>query len=117
MLPVDFKKYQYRISLSLIYAHVTCRIKEVALWHVTRKALSHSIGRMSHVKFKKRMCYPDDFRGQGPYICLFLQYQSNTYRDHQKPAPRHVRWEFPANMAVHEQSLSALADQTGSRVY
>ena len=30
------------------------------------------IGPMSHVKFEKRMCHPVDFRGQGPYMCLFL---------------------------------------------
>ena len=34
----------------------------------------------------------------------------NAGRDHQKPAPMHVRWEFQPNMAVYEQSLSALAD-------
>ena len=41
----------------------------------------------------------------------------NTGRDHRKPALRHVRWELQPNMAVHEQSLSALADRTGTRVY
>ena len=40
----------------------------------------------------------------------------NTGRNHQKPASRYIRWEFPPNMAVHEQLLSALADQTGTRV-
>ena len=34
----------------------------------------------------------------------------NTGRHHQKPAPRQVRWEFQLNMAVYEQSLSALVD-------
>ena len=32
----------------------------------------------------------------------------NAARDHQKPVPRHVRWEFQSNMADHERS--ALAD-------
>ena len=44
-------------------------------------------------------------------------YFCNTGRDHQKPAPRHVRWEFQPNIAVHIQSLSALADRTGARIY
>ena len=69
---------QYRKSLSLIYAHVTSRIKEIALSHVSRKALSHSIGPMLHVESKKRTCHLVNFRGQKP--------------------------------------LSALADQTGTRV-
>ena len=40
------------------------------------------------------------------FACIY-----NTGKDHQKPALRHVRWEFQSNMAVHEQSLSVLADE------
>ena len=36
MSPVDFRKYQCCMSLSLIYAHVACRISEMALSHVTK---------------------------------------------------------------------------------
>ena len=31
MSPVNFKKWQCRMSLSLIYAHVACRIKEMTM--------------------------------------------------------------------------------------
>ena len=34
MSPVDFKKWQCRMSLSLIYAHVSCGIKEMTMSHV-----------------------------------------------------------------------------------
>ena len=60
---------------------------------------------MCKLSFKKRTC---------PHTCACF---CNTGRDHQKPALRHVRWELQPNMAVHEQSVSALADQTGTRVY
>ena len=41
----------------------------------------------------------------------------NTASDHPKPVPKHIRWEFPPNMAVNEQSLSALVDRTGTSIY
>ena len=68
MSPVDFKKCQYHMSLSVIYAHVACRIKEMALSHVEFKKWScrMSISSMSYVEFRKWQCHPVDFRGQGP---------------------------------------------------
>ena len=41
--PVDFKKYQCHMSLSLIYSHVACQIQEIGLSHVTifLEALPH----------------------------------------------------------------------------
>ena len=35
MSHVDFKKWQCRMSLSLIFLNVTCRISEKAMSHVT----------------------------------------------------------------------------------
>ena len=74
MSPVDFKKYQCRMSLSLIYAHVTCRIQEIALSHATifLKPCRMSISSLSHVEFEKWPCRPVEFRGQWPSYCMFL---------------------------------------------
>ena len=69
MSHVDFNKWQRRLSLSLIFPNVTCRIQEKAVSLVTtlfrrcRMSLSH----MSHVEFTKCPCRLVDFRGLGPY--------------------------------------------------
>ena len=68
---------------------------------------------MSHVEFKKGCVALSILEVKGHTCACFC----NTGNDHQEPALRHVRWEFPPNMAVHEQSLSALANRTGTRVY
>ena len=87
MSPVDFKKCQC-CMLNLRNSPVASIGKPCFM----------SIGPLSHLEFKKRTC---------PHTCAYF---CNTGRDHQKLALRHVRWEFQPNMAVHEQSVSALAD-------
>ena len=66
MSPADFKNC---MSPSLIYAHVACRLEEIALSHATMffKALSHVnkfivASRIS----KEQPCHPVEFRAQGP---------------------------------------------------
>ena len=47
MLCVEFKKWQFRMSLSLIFPNVTCQIKEKAMSHVTI-----TVTPLSHVTIK-----------------------------------------------------------------
>ena len=70
MSHLDFKKWQCRMSLSLIFAKITCRIKERAMSHVTIffTACHMSVSLMLHVQFQKCPCRPVDFRGQEPYL-------------------------------------------------
>ena len=62
MSPVDFKKCQCRMSLSLIYAHVEFKKR---LCHICHYNVYLPAAR--HVEFKKVPCHPVDFRRQGPY--------------------------------------------------
>ena len=62
---------------------------------------------MSHVKFKKRVCHSVDFRGSRAIHLLVSVIQAEITRN-QKPGK--LGGEFHSNMAVHEQSLSALVD-------
>ena len=42
-----------------------------------------SIGYMSHVKFKKWLCRPVDFRGLGPYLAQLTE-ERNDYNNYKK---------------------------------
>ena len=58
---VDVKKWQCRMSLSLIFLNVPCQIKEMNMSHVTT-----FLAPIWHVEFKKCLCRCVDFRGLGP---------------------------------------------------
>ena len=64
---VNFKKWQNRMSLSLIFRNITCQLLKKAVSHVIIifSSCRMSLSPMSHVKFKKVPCRPVDFRGQG----------------------------------------------------
>ena len=70
MSHLDFKKWQWRIALLLIFLNVRCRISEMTLSHVTSclamPPCRMSPSPMSHVEFQKCPCHPVDFRGQEP---------------------------------------------------
>ena len=67
MSPVDFKKCQCRMSLSVFKALSPVDFKKwpchMSLYFL--KPCRMSLGPMSHVKFKKQPCRYVDFRGQG----------------------------------------------------
>ena len=67
MSHVHFKKWQCRMSLSLIFPNVTCQISEKAMSHVITmfSPCRMSLGLMLHVEFRKCPCRRVYFRGLG----------------------------------------------------
>ena len=74
MSPVDFKKWQCHMSLSLIYAHVAylcpCRMSNLRNDYVACRYLflsrRMSLSLMTPDDFKKGPCRRVEFRGRGP---------------------------------------------------
>ena len=65
----NFKKWQCRMSVSLIFADVPCRILEIVMSLVVifLEPLSHVARPVSPVEFKKWTCRRVVFRGLDPY--------------------------------------------------
>ena len=65
MSPVDFKKCQCRMPLSLIkFTPMTNVEYKKKPCHMSLHFLTSSV---SHVKFKKLLCRPVEFKGRGPF--------------------------------------------------
>ena len=61
----------FLISMSILkLPKVACRIKGKAPV-MSLKKNPMSLGFMSHVDYKKWLCHPVDFKGQGPYWSKF----------------------------------------------
>ena len=74
MSHVDFKKWQCRMYLLLIFQNVICSILEKALSHVIIifRPCRMSLSPMSHVESKKYPFRHVDFRGIGPLSWVLL---------------------------------------------
>ena len=64
MSHVDFEKWQYRMSLSPIFLHVTCRILKMTMSHVVifLTPCCMFISMMFSVDFKKGPCRYVEFK-------------------------------------------------------
>ena len=73
MSPVDLKKIgNVACPYCFIYVHVTCRISEMIMSHVTIFSVPRRrLKSLPAVDFKKGQCHYVEFRGQGPSPHLY----------------------------------------------